>query len=92
MKTDFMKVELGQARLFWQLIRSRQLSHLSLEVFFGQLGMKIVKYDDKILIIGQNYILYAPNIFELFNVISSTDSMDASHATEQGSLLPTLVL
>ena len=52
-----------------------QLSNLSLKVFSEQLGTEVVKYEDKMLIFGKNYISCAPSVVN-FHVISPIDSMD----------------
>ena len=39
-----------------------QLSNLSLEVFSRQLGMGMVKNEDKMSILDPNYIFCAPNV------------------------------
>ena len=63
-KTDFSSLELGQLRLIWWLIRSRiwKLTILSLKVFSRQLSMKLVKCEDEMLILGQNYIFWGHNV------------------------------
>ena len=40
----------------------KQLFHLSLKVFFRQLCMYTVKFEDTILILGPDYIICAPNV------------------------------
>ena len=61
-------LELGQVRLFWKfnlvknLTAVRQLSNLSLKVFFRHLGMKMLKYENKMLILDRNYTFCAPNV------------------------------
>ena len=47
------------------------LSNWSLKVFYKQFSIKIVKYEDGMLILGQNDIFCCHNVF---SVISSTDS------------------
>ena len=57
--------------LFWNfnqvrnLTAVRQLSNLSLKVFFRQLGMKMLKYENQKLILGQIFTFYAPNVVNL---------------------------
>ena len=64
-------LELGQVRLFWKfdlvknLIAVRELSNLSLKFFFGQLGMKMLKYENKMLILGQHCILCDPDVVKV---------------------------
>ena len=54
--------------LFWNfnqvrnLTAVRQLSNLSLKVFFRQLGMKMLKYENQKLILGQIFTFCAPNV------------------------------
>ena len=57
--------------LFWKfnqvrnLTAVRQLSNLSLKVFFRQLGMKMLKYENQKLILGQIFTFCAPNVVNL---------------------------
>ena len=69
-------VILGQVRLFWKLIRSRiwQVSHSChtgiLKYFPGSFAWKWLKYEDRMSIVGQNYIFCG------HNMVSPAESMD----------------
>ena len=71
-------LEFGPVKLFGKLIRSiiLQLSHScqnrSLRVFSKQFNIKIVKYEDGMLILGQNYVFCGHNVVNFFSVISPT--------------------
>ena len=86
-------LELGQVRLFRKLIRSRilQLSHsCQTGVFFKQFIIEIVKYDDGMLILGQNDIFCGHNVVNFsmwFLQLTAFKYLVASHVTEPGSLL-----
>ena len=45
-----------------------QLSNRSLRVFSKQFSIKIVKYEDGMLILGQNYIFCSYNVVTNFSV------------------------
>ena len=63
--TDFR--DIGSPGCFEILIRSGiwQLSNLSLKVFFRQLGMKMLKYENQKLILSQIFTFCAPNVVNL---------------------------
>ena len=56
-------LELGHVRLLWKLIRSRilqlsqKLSNWSLRVFSKQFSIKIVNYEDGMVILGQKWYI-----------------------------------
>ena len=54
-------VQQFHSRMFW-CIQVWQLSKLSLKVLFRQLGTKMLKYENKMLIFGQSYIFSTPNV------------------------------
>ena len=84
--------ELGQIKLFWKLVRSRiwQLSNWSLIVFSKQFSIKIVKYEDGMLILGQNDIFSGHNVVNIsiwYLQLTVFKYLVASHVTEPVSLL-----
>ena len=52
-----------------------QLSNLSLNVHFGKLNMKMVKYEDGMLILGQKLYIWWSRFFFFSSVISTIESM-----------------
>ena len=89
-------LELGQVRLFWKLIRSRicatvtELSNRCLRVFDKQFSIKIVKYEDGILILGQNVIFCGHNVVHFsvwFPQLTVLKYLVATHAIEPGSFV-----
>ena len=93
--TDFRCVELGQVRLFEN--RSGQVFERYLKVFSRQLNMKMVKYEEGMLIWGQNYIFcgHSEVNFSVWFVNLRAWIFQLSgyyHRTEPGSLLPSRAL
>ena len=86
-------LELGHVRLFWKLIWSRiwQLSpNWGLGVFSKQFSIKIMKYEDRMLILGQNDIFCSHSVVNFsvwFLQLAVFKYLVASHVTEMGSLL-----
>ena len=65
-----------------------QLSNLTLKSLVRQLGMKMVKYEDKMLILGLNYIFRVPSVVNACIL----KCLVASHMIERDSLLLNRVL
>ena len=51
-----------------------RLSNIRMKDFSGQVSMGMVKYEDKILILGQNYIFCGHRVVKFFSLISPTES------------------
>ena len=89
-------LELGQVRLFWKLIRLRiwQQSHSCQtgvwKYFPNQFSIEKVRYEDGLLILGQNDLFCSHNVV-IFSVwflqLTAFKYLVPSHVTEQGSLL-----
>ena len=67
-----------------------QLSNRSLRIFSEQFSTKIVKYEDEMMILGQNDIFCGYNVVNFsvwFLQLTVFKYLVASHVTEPGSLL-----
>ena len=87
---DSSSVGIWSSQFVLNLTDFTQLSNRSLRVFSKQISIKIVKYEDGMLIFGQNDIFCGYNVVKFsvwFLQLTVFKYLVASHVTEPGSLL-----
>ena len=87
---DSSSVGIWSSQFVLNLTDVTQLSNRSLRVFSKQISIKVVKYEDGMLIFGQNDIFCGYNVVQFsvwFLQLTVFKYLVASHVTEPGSLL-----
>ena len=87
---DSSSVVIWSSQFVLNLTDVTQLSNRNLRVFSKQISIKIVKYEDGMLIFGQNDIFCSYNVVQFsvwFLQLTAFKYLVASHVTEPGSLL-----